>query len=162
MDFMHDRLVDGTKIRLLTVVDNYSRESVALEVDYGFKSRQVIEVLQRAIRHRGAPEIIRVDNGPEFISKELDLWAYNHKINLDFSRPRKPTDNAFIESFNNRVRQELLNPHWFTSVADARKKAAAWRKDYNGIHPHSSLGHLAPKDFARKAKLKTLQAGFSN
>jgi putative transposase len=89
-------LANGRKIRLLTIVDNFNRESVALEVNYGFKAAQVVEALQRAIKRRGTPKIIRVDNGPEFISKQLDLWAYEHHVQLDFSRPGKPTDNAFI------------------------------------------------------------------
>jgi putative transposase len=145
MDFMHDVLADGSKIRLLTIVDMFSRESIALEVDYGFKSPQVVEILQRAVAQRGAPERIHCDNGPEFVSLNLDQWAYWSRVKLAFSRPGRPSDNAFCESFNNRVRQELLNPHWFTSLEDARLRAAEWRIDYNTIHPHSSLGVSHPK-----------------
>ena len=145
MDFMHDVLADGTKIRLLTIVDTFSRESIALELDYGFKSPQVVEVLRRAVAQRGAPERIYCDNGPEFISLHLDQWAYWTRVKLAFSRPGRPSDNAFCESFNNRVRQELLNPNRFTSLDDARLQAAAWRIDYNTNHPHSSLGDLAPR-----------------
>lgn len=141
MDFMHDVLADGTKIRLLTIVDSFSRESLALEVGAGFKSTQVVEVLRRLVVERGAPQRISCDNGPEFVSMQLDQWAYWNRIKLDFSRPGRPSDNALCESFNNRVRQELLNPNWFRSLTDARVQAAAWRADYNANHPHSSLGN---------------------
>jgi len=161
MDFMHDVLADGTKIRLLTIVDTYSRESLALEADYRFRSDQVVEVLRRLVAERDVPERILCDNGPEFVSLQLDQWAYWQRVKLDFSRPGRPSDNAFCESFNNRVRQELLNPNWFTSLADAQTQAAAWRRDYNANHPHSSLGDLAPEEFARQAKKITLQAAFS-
>ena len=161
MDFMHDVLADGSKIRLLTIVDMFSRESIALEVDYGFKSPQVVEILQRAVAQRGAPERIHCDNGPAFVSLNLDQWAYWSRVKLAFSRPGRPSDNAFCESFNNRVRQELLNPHWFTSLEDARLRAAEWRIDYNTIHPHSSLGDLAPEEFARRIANNMHQAAFS-
>jgi transposase InsO family protein len=113
MDFMHDMLADGTKIRLLTIVDSFSRESVALEVGFGFKSTEVVDVLRRKVAERGTPQRISCDNGPEFVSLQLDQWAYWNRVKLDFSRPGKPSDNAVCESFNNRVRQELLNPNWF-------------------------------------------------
>ncbi len=149
MDFMHDTLADGTKVRLLTIVDCFSRESVALEVGFGFKSTEVVEVLKRISHQRGAPHRIACDNGPEFVSVQLDQWAYWNHVVLDFSRPGKPSDNAFCESFNNRVRQELLNPNWFRSIHDWRVQAAAWRADYNTNHPHSSLGNLSPKEYER-------------
>jgi putative transposase len=152
MDFMHDVLADGTKIRLLTIVDSFSRESLALEVALGFKSTDVVEVLRRLIAERGSPQRIHCDNGPEFVSLQLDQWAYWNRVKLDFSRPGRPSDNAFCESFNNRVRQELLNPNWFRSLADARAQATAWRRDYNANHPHSSLGNLSPEEYARRAK----------
>jgi putative transposase len=152
MDFMHDVLADGTKIRLLTIVDSFSRESLALEVALGFKSTDVVEVLRRLIAERGSPQRIHCDNGPEFVSLQLDQWAYWNRVKLNFSRPGRPSDNAFCESFNNRVRQELLNPNWFRSLADARAQATAWRRDYNANHPHSSLGNLSPEEYARRAK----------
>ncbi len=161
MDFMHDILADGTKIRLLTIVDTFSRESIALEVDYGFKSPHVVEVLRRAVAQRGAPDRIHCDNGPEFVSLHLDQWAYWTHVKLAFSRAGRPSDNAFCESFNNRVRQELLNPNWFSSLANARLQAAAWRIDYNTNHPHSSLGDLTPEEFARRVTNVTLQAAIS-
>lgn len=161
MDFMHDVLANGSKIRLLIIVDNYSRESLALEVDYGFKSTQVVEVLRRLVAERAAPQRIQCDNGPESQSVQLDQWAYWTHVKLDFSRPGRPSDNAFCESFNNRVRQELLNPNWFLSLIDARARAAHWQRDYNTNHPHSSLGNLAPEEFARRATNTTPQAAIS-
>jgi putative transposase len=161
MDFMHDVLADGAKIRLLTIVDNFSRESLALEVDHGFKASQVVEVLRRLVGEREVPQRIHCDNGPEFVSLQLDQWAYWMRVKLDFSRPGRPSDNAFCESFNNRVRQELLNPNWFTSLADARTRAADWRRDYNTNHPHSSLGNLAPEEFAQRAIDRSLKAAIS-
>jgi putative transposase len=158
MDFMHDVLADGTKIRLLTIVDIFSRESVALEADFGFKAAQVVDVLRRVSGEREIPKRIRCDNGPEFVSLHLDQWAHWNGVRLDFSRPGRPSDNGFCESFNNRVRQELLNSTWFQSLDDARQKAAAWRLDYNTNHPHSSLDDLSPEEFARRAKKTPLTA----
>jgi len=120
MDFMADNLSDGRKIRLLTIVDNFSRECVALDVAVNFKGTDVAQVLTRVVADRGKPRWIRCDNGPEFVSNALDQWAYWNKVELDFSRPGKPTDNAFCESFNGRVRQELLNASWFDSLDQAR------------------------------------------
>lgn len=161
MDFMHDLLDEGSKVRLLTIVDTFSRESLALEAGFGFKSTEVVEVLRRLVGERGAPQRIHCDNGPEFVSLQLDQWAYWNRVKLAFSRPGRPSDNAFCESFNNRVRQELLNPNWFKSLADLRAQAAAWRADYNANHPHSSLGNLAPEEFARRAKNITQIAAIS-
>ena len=147
MDFMHDRLTDGRKIRLLTVVDAYSRECLALEVRHTFKADDVVSVLRRVVATRGAPKTIRCDNGTEFTAAQFDQWAYWNRVEVDFSRPGKPTDNAFIESFNGRVRQELLNPSWFDTLEQARREAADWRRDYNEIRPHRSLGNRSPKEF---------------
>ena len=148
MDFMSDELFDGRRFRVLTVVDHFSRESVALEVGQRFRGRDVARILTRAGWERGLPKTIRVDNGPEFTSKALDHWAYTNGIKLDFSRPGKPTDNALIESFNGRLRQECLNESWFLSLDDAREKVESWRNDYNHERPHSALGNLAPSEFA--------------
>jgi len=109
----------------------------------------VIRVLERVVGEHGIPESIRVDNGPEFISRDLDLWSYWNKVKLDFSRPGKPTDNAYIESFNARFRLECLNEHWFLSLEDAREKIESWREDYNQHRPHSSLDNLTPVAFAK-------------
>ena len=112
------------------------------------KGEDVVEVLDELISKRGKPERIQVDNGTEFTSRSMDLWAYLNKVKLDFSRPGKPTDNAFIESFNGKFRAECLNENWFLSLADARDKIEQWRDDYNYYRPHSSLGDLSPVEFA--------------
>lgn len=151
MDFMADNLTDGRKIRLLTIVDNFSRECLALEVARGFNGSDVATVLSRVVQERGASRFIRCDNGPEFVSKAVDQWAYWNKVELDFSRPGKPTDNAFCESFNGRVRQELLNASWFESVADAQARALHWRHEYNHERPHGSIGNVPPAEFAKTA-----------
>jgi putative transposase len=148
MDFMHERLADHRKIRLLTIVDLFTRECVALEVAYGFKSADVVRVLASACKKRGTPEFIRCDNGTEFVAEALDQWAYWNRVELDFSRPGKPTDNAFAESFNGRVRAEFLNPNYFETLVEARRAAGIWRYDYNEIRPHSTLGNRTPKEFA--------------
>ena len=162
MDFMADQLFDGKRFRILTLVDNFTRESVAIEVGQRFTGDQVVAVLERALKARGKPKSIRVDNGPEFISKSVDWWAYFNGVKLDFSRPGKPTDNAIIESFNGRVRQECLNEHWFLSLEDAQQKLSDWRDDYNQRRPHSSLGNVAPATFAAlasEASLRCAQPG---
>ncbi len=146
-----DNLANGRKIRLLTIVDNFSRECVALEVATGFNGSDVASVLSRVSGERGTPHFIRCDNGSEFVSKAVDQWAYWNKVELDFSRPGKPTDNAFCESFNGRVRQELLNASWFQTLADARAQVARWRTQYNHHRPHGSLANLTPAEFANTA-----------
>lgn len=148
MDFMSDQLFDGRRFRLLTLVDNFTRESLAIQVGQQLKSDDVVAVLEQIQAKRGAPKSIRVDNGPEFVSKSLDWWAYFNQVTLDFSRPGKPTDNPFIESFNGRLRQECLNQHWFLNLKDAAAKIEEWRKDYNHCRPHSSLGDRTPQEFA--------------
>ena len=129
MDFVSDALFDDRCLRALTVVDAYTREALAIDVDQGIKGEQLVEAMDRIASIRGTPRAIRVDNGPEFISKALDRWAYENGVTLDFSRPGKPTDNAFVESFNGRFRDECLNTHWFLSLADAKSKIDAWRRD---------------------------------
>lgn len=150
MDFMSDQLYDGRRIRILTIVDNHTRESLATHVAQRIRGIEVVKQLEKISAEHGKPETIRVDNGPEFISKDVDLWAYWNKVQLDFSRPGKPTDNAFIEAFNARLRQECLNEHWFMSLDDAQEKVEAWRKDYNEQRPHSSLGNVPPSEFASR------------
>lgn len=148
MDFMSDELFDGRRIRLLTIVDNFTRESPAIEVDQSLGGHRVVEVLRRVGEKRGLPKTIKVDQGPEFTSKALDQWAYLNGVELDFSRPGKPGDNAFIESFNGRLRQECLNESWFLSLEDAQEKVEAWRQHYNRERPHSALGNLSPREYA--------------
>lgn len=152
MDFMSDELFDGRRIRLLTIVDNHTRESLAIHVGQRIRGCDVVEVLEWIAKDHGKPQTIRVDNGPEFISKDVDLWAYWNHVTLDFSRPGKPTDNAYIESFNGRFRQECLNEHWFLSLDDAREKVESWRRDYNENRPHSSLDNATPEEFAARAE----------
>ena len=159
MDFMSDELFNGDRIRLFTLVDNFTRESPAIEVARSIPARRVIEVLNRVVNDRGLPKTIRVDNGTEFTSKVLDQWAYSNGVKLDFSRLGKPTDNAFIESFNGRVRQECLNENWFLSLADARHKVERWRQEYNNERPHSALGQMAPAQFARIKQIGAEAAG---
>jgi putative transposase len=139
MDFVADALFDGRRLRALTVVDNYTRESLAIEVGQNLKGEDVVNTLNRIAIERGLPATIKVDNGSEFISKAMDKWAYERGVELDFSRPGKPTDNAKVESFNGRLRQECLNAHWFLSLEDARHKIDEWRQYYNETRPHSAL-----------------------
>ncbi len=144
---MSDELYNGRRLRLLTLVDNFTRESLAIEVDRSLGGQRVVEVLMKVAMKRGFPGKIRVDNGPEFTSKIVDQWAYLNGVELDFIRPGKPTDNALIESFNGRFRQECLNENWFLSLDDAREKVEEWRQDYNKERPHGSLGNLAPSEY---------------
>jgi putative transposase len=144
MDFVHDQLARGTKIRVLTIVDTFSRFSPAVEPRFRFRGSDVVETLERVGREYGLPKVIRVDQGTEFVSRDLDLWAYARGVTLDFSRPGKPTDNAFIESFNGKFRAECLSAHWFMCLDDAREKCEAWRRDYNEVRPHSAIGNKPP------------------
>ena len=155
MDFMSDELFDGRRLRLLTLVDNFTRESLAIEVNDHIGGHKVEEVLMQLGKERKFPRTIRVDNGPEFVSKALDQWAYLNSVKLDFSRPGKPTDNGLIEAFNGRLRQECLNESWFLSLEDAREKVESWRQQYNRERPHSALGNMAPLEYA----LVTSKAG---
>jgi putative transposase len=139
MDFVHDQLATGQKIRVLTVVDTFSRFSPALDPRLSYRAEDVVATLERACATTGYPTTIRVDQGTEFVSRDLDLWAYAKGVTLDFSRPGKPTDNAFIEAFNGRFRAECLNAHWFLTLADARKKLEDWRKYYNRASEHPSV-----------------------
>lgn len=154
MDFMSDALFNGRKIRLLTLIDEYTRESLTIEVDTSINGVRVTNVLNRVAMFRGLPDMIKVDNGPEFISKTLDAWAYQRQVHLQFSRPGKPVDNRFIESFNGRLRDECLNDNWFMSMSHAREAIETWRLDYNDTRPHSSLDDLTPKEFFEKEQEK--------
>ncbi len=151
MDFVADNLFNGRRIRALTIVDNFSRECLDIFVDRSIKGKNVVQVLDRLRLFEGrSPQRIQVDNGSEFISKILDRWAYEHDVVLDFSRPGKPTDNPFIESFNGSFRDECLNTHWFLSIDDAKEKINTWKIDYNEFRPHSSLGNLTPEEYRKK------------
>ena len=148
MDFLSDKLFDSRPFRILTILDCHTREALATSARTNFRAYQVVEELDRIARLRGKPRSIRVDNGPEFAGRLLDQWAYLNKVELDFSRPGKPTDNAFIEAFNSRLRQECLNASWFLSMPDARQQITEWRIDYNEERPHSALGNLTPSAYA--------------
>ncbi len=148
MDFVADQLFSGGRFRVLTLVDNFTRESLATRAGQRLTADHIVEVLEEVTKRRGRPKTIRVDNGPEFVSKSLDLWAYWNDVELDFSRPGKPTDNAYIESFNGKFRTECLNQHWFLSMEDAQEKIQAWMREYNEPRPHSSLGGQTPREFA--------------
>jgi putative transposase len=148
MDFMADQLFDGRSFRILTVVDCHTREALSIAPRVNFRACQVVEVLDDLTRVRGRPKSLRVDNGPEFAGRMLDQWAYLNGVELDFSRPGKPTDNAYIEAFNSRLRAECLNASWFLSMPDARDRIEQWRKGYNKDRPHMALGGLTPHAYA--------------
>jgi putative transposase len=136
---------------VLTIVDIFSRFSPAVEPRFNFTGADVVEVLEGVCKEVGFPATIRVDQGSEFVSRDLDLWAYQRNVTLDFSRPGRPTDNAFIESFNGKLRAECLNAHWFMSLDDARRKCEAWRRDYNEERPHSSIGNKVPIELVNRS-----------
>ena len=145
MDFVSDALFGGKKIRALTVIDCFSRECLAIEVDGSLPAKRVTQVLDRVVASRGSlPRAIRVDNGTEFTSNHFDAWAYERGVQIDFIQPGRPVENALIESFNGRFREECLNTHWFRSLDEARRLIEDWRCEYNDVRPHSSLGYRAP------------------
>jgi putative transposase len=154
MDFMSDALADGRRFRVLNVVDDFSRESLATEPGRSLTGRHVAAVLDQLLRQRGRPEAIVSDNGPEFCSRAVDAWAHRNGIQLRFIRPGKPVENAYIESFNGRCRDECLNENLFVSIDEARSKLDEWRSDYNRHRPHSSLGNLAPEEFAARHRAR--------
>ena len=147
MDFVSDRLADGSGFRVLTIVDLFSRLNLALEAQKSFTGAQVSQVLETLARRHGSPASITLDNGTEFSSKAMDAWATEHGVKLDFIRPGKPVENGFIESFNGRLRDECLNVNVFFSVADANDKLQRWSRDYNGVRPHGALDGAAPEEF---------------
>jgi putative transposase len=172
MDFMRDSLADGRAIKVLSVVDEYTRKCFRIEVDTSINGMRVTRVLSEIAQLEDLPQIIVIDNGPEFISNALDAWAYQRGVKLTFIRPGKPVENAYIESFNGRFRDECLNEHWFLSIEHARRIIEKWRIDYNSERPHSSLGYLTPEEFVRQESEKSstgmpveeglINAGYSN
>jgi putative transposase len=150
IDFMSDTLWDGRRYRLLNIVDDYNRELLHIEADLSLPTLRVIRVLEYLKEFRGLPNIIRVDNGPEFISHKLDQWCRQNKITIVFIQPGKPMQNAYVERCNGNIRKELLNTYVFTTLAEVREKAAEWMNDYNNHRPHKSLGYKAPKVFAEE------------
>ena len=158
MDFVSDGLADGRRLRCLTVVDDCTRECLALEVDTSITGTRVKAVMQRLAETRGLPRSITVDHGPEFEGQVLDAWAYAANVQLAFIRPGKPNENAYIESFNGKFRDECLNEHWFISMSHARRVIEAWRIEYNTERTHSSLGNLTPEEFATKLSEQAQQS----
>ena len=147
MDFVSDSLHDGRRFRVLTLLDHFSRVSPAIEVGSSITGKRVVAVLERLAIEHGLPRVITTDNGTEFTSRAVDEWAHRNGVKLDFIRPGKPIENAYIESFNGRLRQECLNQSWFSSLEDAKIKIEAWRTDYNEHRPHTSLGNQSPEQF---------------
>ncbi|MCI1786200.1 MAG: IS3 family transposase [Bacteroidales bacterium] len=163
MDFVSDLLFNGKKFRALTIVDNYSRKCLAIKVGQSMKGTDVVNTLEKIHHNRGIiPKRIQVDNGPEFISKELDRWAWENKVTLDFSRPGRPTDNPFIESFNGSFRDECLNTNWFLSLQDAEDKIESYIREYNEFRPHSSLQDRTPQEVENEYILRNKIIDFSN
>ena len=148
MDYTHDQLASGRKFRTLNLMDGYTREALAVEVDTSLPGLRVVRVLEQLRERRGKPTAIQVDNGTEFTSRVVDQWAYQNGVALHFIERGKPTQNAFIESFNGKFRDECLNQNWFGDLREAREVIEAWRIDYNTVRPHSSLGYRTPEEFA--------------
>ncbi len=156
MDFVADGLAYGRRFRCLNIVDDYTRECLAIEVDTSLPGLRVTNVLERLAEMRGLPRSITVDNGPEFAGRALDAWAYQAGVTLSFIRPGKPVENAYIESFNGKFRDECLNEHWFLSLRKAKTLIENWRVEYNTDRPHSALGYLTPTQFAQAHQEKML------
>ncbi len=157
LDFMSDALADGRRFRILTVLDLCTRECLALEAATHLPAARVTPVLDRVVAQRGAPPVLRLDNGSEFTGRHFDAWAYQQQIRLDFIRPGHPVENAFIESFNGRLRDECLNAHWWRDLDEARQALQDWRRDYNEARPHSSLADLVPAAYL--ASLLSVSSG---
>lgn len=151
MDFVHDELAEGRSFRLLTIVDHFSRESVAIEIGFSLRAADIIRTLSRLKLIRGLAKIIVVDNGSEFSGNEMDKWAHENEVQLHFIRPGKPTENAYIESFNGRLRDECLNMNIFYTLDEAKTVVEKWREDYNDWRPHSSLGNETPSSYAKRS-----------
>jgi putative transposase len=149
MDFVHDQLATGQRFRTLTIIDNFTRECLALEVDTSLPSVRVIRVLEQIAEGRALPQVIRTDNGPEFTSRQFLSWSVEKRVRATTIQPGKPVQNAYIESFNGRFRDECLNMNWFANLRDARWKVQHWRLDYNRVRPHSSLSNRSPETFRR-------------
>ena len=150
LDFVHDALSDGRSFRTLNMIDAFTRECLAMETDTSLGSERVVRVLNQQLELRGAPQRLRIDNGPEFRAKRLDVWAKKNNVTLFFIEPGQPTQNGQIESFNGRFRQECLNQEWFTTLRQARQTIEEWRISYNTKRPHSSLGYLPPEVWAKR------------
>jgi putative transposase len=154
-----DGLATSGALRIFTLVDNFTRECLALEVDSCLSSRRVTRVLDWVMEQRGVPAAIRCDNGPEFTSRHFLAWCEERKIRIIYIQPGRPMQNGYVESFNGRFRDECLNANWFMTLMEARKKIERWREEYNGERPHSSLGYLTPEEFAKACSELTNRMG---
>jgi putative transposase len=152
IDFVMDALSNGRRLKCLNIVDDFTKEAVDIVLEHSITGAYVTRILERAALFRGLPGAIRTDQGPEFTGKALDQWAYRNGVELKLIEAGKPTQNAYIESFNGRFRDECLNDHWFTSLTEARAIVAAWRRDYNECRPHSGIGYLTPAEFAARCR----------
>jgi len=167
MDFVSDGLWNGRKFKVLTVLDIFTKERLAIEVDTSINGERVTRVLDWLILTRGCPDVITTDNGPEFSGIALDRWAYNNNVQLDFIKPGKPIQNAFIESFNGRLRHECLNQHYFVTLEEAKKIIKDWKEEYNTFRPHGSLNGMTPEEFKKawkeqKQQQKTPESQLTN
>jgi putative transposase len=152
MDFVMDALSSGRRLKCLTIVDDFTKESVEIVPDHSISGDYVARTLDQVVRFRGAPRAIRTDQGPEFTGRALDQWAYRNGVDLKLIEAGKPMQNAYVESFNGKFRDECLNEHWFSTLAEARALISAWRRDYNERRPHSSLDYSTPAEFAERAR----------
>jgi putative transposase len=150
MDFVHDSCVNGTKIKVLTIIDDYTRSCPGLLTHSSIPGQRVTSFLNQLAVIHGLPQAIRVDNGPEFRGKCFQQWAEQKSIHIDYTEPGKPTDNAFVESFNGKFRDECLNEHWFMNLGHAQEVIRKWRMEYNEVRPHSSLGNKTPYEFVKE------------
>lgn len=154
LDFVTDQLADGRRFRALTIMDVFTRESLAIEVGQKLKGDDVVQVLNAIRQKRAVPKLLFCDNGAEFTSQIVDLWAYHNRVQIEFSRPGKPTDNAYVESFNGTFRAECLDVHWFMTLTEAKQVIESWRQEYNESRPHRSLGERTPSEFASQIAFK--------
>ena len=158
IDFVRDALANGRRIKCLTIVDDFTRECLDIAVDYGISGGYVARVLESVGQFRGLPRAVRTDQGPEFTSRALDRWAYGCGVDLKLIAAGKPTQNAYIETFNGKFRDECLNDHYFNNLEHARAVIAAWRRDYNEARPHSAIGRMPPAEFAARHRSGTTNA----
>jgi putative transposase len=159
LDFVHDALSTGQTFRALTVMDVFTREGLAIEVGQRLRGEHMVEVLNRLVRQRRAPQYLFADNGAEFTGHLVDLWAYHYGTRIDFSRPGKPTDNAHIKTFNGSLRDECLNLHWFETIAEAKRIVERWRREYNESRPHMALGNRTPQEYALRVSPSPVAQG---
>lgn len=162
MDFVSDSLADGRTFRALAIIDHYTRQCLAIEVDLSLPGARVLRVLEQLAEERGLPQAIRVDNGPEFLCETVRQWCERKRLQLDYIQPGRPMQNGHVESFNGKLRDECLNTHWFTSLRQARSIIEYWRRDYNMVRPHSALGYATPNEFAQASSACFAVESFDN